>query len=51
VTYQARAVLVTGMKYITLNAKGVATIPFFRVGVWEGSFPTFQLLVLLGLDT
>lgn len=37
------------MRCITTNAKGVSTIPFFRVGVAEHSFPLFQILVALGL--
>lgn len=38
------------MEYITVNAKGTCTVPFFRVGVSAHSFPLYQILVALGLD-
>jgi hypothetical protein len=37
------------MRYITTNANGVTTIPFFRVGVSAHEFPLFQLLIALGV--
>lgn len=48
-TWPGGTVLVMGMKYITCNAKGVCTIPFFRLDVSEAQFPLYQLLVALGL--
>lgn len=35
------------MKYITTNAKGVTTIPFYRLGVPASAFPLFQILEAL----
>lgn len=44
-----RTILVPGVNYITTNSKWT-TVPFFRVGVSENSFPLFQILEALGLN-